>query len=541
MKSFDTVSLRLTPLTPIHIGCGIDFEPTNYVIDGGVLFGFEPSLAHLADSDRKALVSAVSAKSDEAIRSVQRFFYERRALFVGVSRLAVPVAPGVAQQYVDRIGQIAQRETGGRRVTNQLEIERTAHHPHTGTAFVPGSSLKGAMRTAWLDGLNGGAGKQSEDKSAADVERRLLGGAFHTDPFRLLRVADASGQEVLGKVVFATNHKKRVVTDKDGKVVQAQGPSTRRETIVGGQYRCLKGEIRFDRLGGRDYHDPREKFVAPANVRRIPDFGTLARACNRFYLTRLESEIRVLGERRFATDVWLVGFRALIAHLKPSLDAGSLMLLRVGRHSGAESVTLDGIRSIRIMTGRGQPEQWSPVGAKTLWLSADREEDRSGMLPFGWLLIEPADSPELPELKRWCEAQPKPDLTVVRARLDEARAKAVAAAAAIEQLARERAARAAEELRIEREREARMATLSDQGRLVEALRVRLLNHTGRKQPVSGILYAEVQNLLKSALQQDWAEEDKRALADLIAGPGFDKIEFGGKAKEVKRSLDQLMG
>jgi hypothetical protein len=38
----------------------------------------------------------------------------------------------VAAQHAARIGQIAQREQGGRQVNNQLQIERTAHHPHTG-------------------------------------------------------------------------------------------------------------------------------------------------------------------------------------------------------------------------------------------------------------------------------------------------------------------------------------------------------------------------------------------------------------------------
>ena len=44
--------LHLTPLAPIHIGCGEDFEPTNYVIDDGLLYGFEPSRAALNDLQR---------------------------------------------------------------------------------------------------------------------------------------------------------------------------------------------------------------------------------------------------------------------------------------------------------------------------------------------------------------------------------------------------------------------------------------------------------------------------------------------------------
>ena len=34
MTPFEQASrIALTPLTPIHVGCGETFEPTNYVID----------------------------------------------------------------------------------------------------------------------------------------------------------------------------------------------------------------------------------------------------------------------------------------------------------------------------------------------------------------------------------------------------------------------------------------------------------------------------------------------------------------------------
>jgi CRISPR-associated protein Csm5 len=36
-RFLDVIPLALTPLTPIHIGCGEDFEPTNYVIDVTVI------------------------------------------------------------------------------------------------------------------------------------------------------------------------------------------------------------------------------------------------------------------------------------------------------------------------------------------------------------------------------------------------------------------------------------------------------------------------------------------------------------------------
>lgn len=514
-----TIPLALTPLTPIHIGCGQDFEPTNYVIDGDVLYHFDPARVALSKSDRDALIAAVSRRGDEAIRDVQRFFHARKDRFAGVAHGAVSVAAGVADQYQKRIGRVAQHETGGRRVANLLEIERTAHHPHSGAPYLPGSSIKGAIRTAWLDSLNQGRGKGSEDRNAQDIERRLLDSraGFHVDPFRLLRVADASGAEVQAKVVFATNHKKRLVHDKDGRVIEAKGPSTRREAIIGGQYRAITGEIRFDTLPGVNAHGR-----TPEPDQRIPGFTELAQACNRYYMKRMQALIAVLDTRRLSAPDWLAGLKALLAALKPQFDSGSLMLLRIGRHSGAESVTLDGVRSIRIMKGRGQPPDWSPDGAKTVWLAAEREGERSGMLPFGWLILEHAAATPIVELESWCASQAQTRLTEVRAQLADARSRAAAEADRLRQLEVERQARELAEAAERAAREATLAELSAEGRqiaaFIKACEDKLtINRKDPFTPGSG-LYADALRLSKAALAGDsiWSAADRLLLAETFA-------------------------
>jgi hypothetical protein len=193
------------------------------------------------------------------------------------------------------------------------------------------------------------------------------------------------------------------------------------------------------------------------------------------------------------------------------------------------------------MTARGQPPEYSPIGAKTLWLAAEREGDRSGLLPFGWLLVERAEAHEIPALKHWCDEEPKPDLTAVRARLAEARTIAANEAAARAERERKRVADEVELLRAAQQREAHRASLSQQGRLVESLRDKLERHGGPKQPVSGALYADVQKLVKAALDGGWGEPDKQALAELVAGLAFEKIDFGGKTKEIKRAINHLKG
>jgi CRISPR-associated protein Csm5 len=537
MKTFDTTALCLTPLSPIHIGCGMDFEPTNYVIDEGVLYHFDPARAVLSDKDRTALMNALGKGGTDALQRVQKFFYDRRKTYAGAATSCISVAHGVAKLYADRIGQIAQYEANGGRVTNQLEIERTAHHPHTGTPYLPGSSLKGSMRTAWLDYLNKGSGKPSEDRGAQDVEKRLLGGSFHTDPFRLVRLADAAGHGVAGKVYFSTNHKKRLVHNKDGVVVDAKGPSTRRESVVAGQYRAFSSEIRFDLLPGQNASDK-----MPRPDRQIEGFTELAQACNRYYLPRLARECQVLDERRFANPDWLRALNVLLQKLMPQLDAGQLMLLRVGRHSGAESVTLDGIRSIKIMAGKGMQPQYSPDGAKTLWLAAEHENDRSGLLPFGWPLIEPADAPEHPALKAWCEAQPKPDLAAVQAKLAEARAAAQAEALRQQQFAEARAAAELAVTRAAEEKAARLAAMSAEGQKITAFTDACETKTGKDplNPGSG-LYARALGLSKEALAEGsaWSAEDKLALATAFEAwlpKVIDKLDRKDDWKDARKKL-----
>lgn len=50
-------SVSLTLLSPIHIGCGEDYEPTNFVADEKklLLYYFDPSTVPLTDGERKRL------------------------------------------------------------------------------------------------------------------------------------------------------------------------------------------------------------------------------------------------------------------------------------------------------------------------------------------------------------------------------------------------------------------------------------------------------------------------------------------------------
>jgi hypothetical protein len=51
----------------------------------------------------------------------------------------------------------------------------------------------------------------------------------------------------------------------------------------------------------------------------------------------------------------------------------------------------------------------------------------------------------------------------------------------------------------------------------------------------------MQKLIKAALEAGWDADDRATLADLILTLGSQKIEFGSKARDIKRAVAQLRG
>ena len=130
----ESVNLHITPLSPVHIGTGEDYEPTNYVMEDGALFAFDSDMVSrvLTEKQRKDLLEMVSKptrRAEDMIKQVQDFFYHNRQLLAAASTHFLPVSSGVFNLYQNRIGQTANRESGGRSVINKLEIQRTFVNP----------------------------------------------------------------------------------------------------------------------------------------------------------------------------------------------------------------------------------------------------------------------------------------------------------------------------------------------------------------------------------------------------------------------------
>jgi CRISPR-associated protein Csm5 len=514
----DVHQLALTALAPLHIGTGQDLEPTAYVIDGEDLYRFSPeaALRALPAAARDELTRILSAAPTvQLIKQVQAFFHRHSEALIAEAEQAMPVLPRIAEEYRQRVGKTAQQEQD-REIINQLQIARTYTDARTGRPILPGSSLKGAIRTALLDVENAGQPPQRGERNR-DLQQRLFHyRQFDLDPMRLVQVGDARDESptetYATEVRYAVNRKREAVF-KEGRELTAQAERLRQvlECVP-----PLRPQAFTGLLGVQD--------VSAIASPKLPDphlrwtFADIAHACNRFYQPILEREIQALGNRGYLAQDWSAMILQLLLAKQSQIEAGRAFLLRVGRHSGAESLTLNGVRRIKILGARGEKPQYLDA-AKTVWLAAGDIQQRAEMLPFGWVLVEAAPIGET--LPSW----PQGLLDAVASlageqahtwsqRVTERRNALREAAAERRARERQRAEEAAQAQREAEEHAARRANLSDEARKLEDLRDRLAQDqaAGRNEK-GGELANQLVALLAEA-EQNWSGPVCGELADL---------------------------
>jgi len=550
MSFLETWRLMISTLSPVHIGCGEDYDPTNYVIENDTLYEFEPgaALEVLSAPDREQLLKIVSGNaSNEMLRQVQAFFYQRRQALIPVATRWLPVGPSLAAFYRSRVGKTVQVEGDGSRLVNKLEIERTFFNPVSGAPVLAGSSVKGAIRTALLDAVNDGQPLTDEEsqlakKGRVEANRKLQQRLFQyrefdQDPMRLVQVADACFLEEHGvgsEVRFAVNRRRRPL--KPGEL-SAQSQAEQRglyqilECVPAARYRAFSGQLTQQRVDG--VADQRNRL--PVEALRW-DIGDIAAACNRFYLPIFRQELSQLRDRGFLDAAWGTAMETLLdGALARPLQDNQAFLLRVGRHSGAESVTLDGLRSIKILLGKDpqtnkQRSEYRATGT-SWWLAAGEVQAQTGLLPFGWVLVERQPIDAAPQ--NWLELQEALGSlkTDYRVWIDREREQARQLAAA------ETQRQVAEQAR--QEEEAAAASLTAEQRALAELQRCFDNDQkdGRKEP-GGPLANRINVLLKEGLE--WPAADRAALARLAeAIYGYLGWGSGAKKRERKDKIQQL--
>jgi hypothetical protein len=420
-------------LTPVHIGDGTTMTPDGYRIRSGsppVLERFDPP----------GVIAAMSP--------TLRAQYVRALSQGGVKQ---------AQDIVGRAADGAVRERIAISQSSLQQIEEVMRNPlrrghigpfvrSGGVPIVPGSSVKGALRTAWLaaemrsipsDEIQefatrvekvrpGKTGSQSEEVQgvAFDYERR------HTqqDPLRDISVSDAT-LEPEGTVidrVHVANCTKAGPID-----IARQGAQIHVERLASvadaGVFAAKPFKITLAALDEAALAERRERAGARAkgggdNPRAIPSrsprLDDLRQASNAHH-TALWFYERYRFYEGTRTDALMdallsaFGFPAHQEKLQTALDSAGAWLLKVGRYSHFESKSVQ-LEDKRYGEKRGRKGRDGAPDVPTRFMSEGGSrtvaQDSAGrFLPFGWVLLLPEGS------------APKQTPTIRRAPAGEAR------------------------------------------------------------------------------------------------------------------------
>ncbi len=353
-----TFHCTLSTLAPVHLGTDEVYEPTGFVIDeqNREMAVFDPLdfIAALDPGERERLAAICKKGTVDSILELYRFYKGNLLAGLKAADRRVGICSGLLGKYKDVLSAKSGNARGISRQLNQFSIGRTAFQARDGRPYIPGSAVKGALRTAWLNAEKGKSRMHPKANQAREFEQDILGferNRFENDPFRLVQVSDFRPVgEAPTKIMFAVNIKK-----KGGK---GRGPYQILEMVKPGA--LFHGTITV--------REPEKD----SKIRRPVDWDSLARATVSFYThekAREDAELAGIGARR----------------IEVGANGG---FLRVGRHSGAECLTIEGHRSIKIMTGKGSPNFYLDH-AVTLWLASEEDAPKhmGSLLPFGWVSL----------------------------------------------------------------------------------------------------------------------------------------------------------
>ncbi|EMS80216.1 type III-A CRISPR-associated RAMP protein Csm5 [Desulfotignum phosphitoxidans] len=338
-------------LSPVHIGCDEFYEPTGFVIDesNGQLIHFDPVLflSTLEPEERDRFSAICQEGTVSSIQKIYQFFRGKPA-----QGRRVHLCDGFLDHYKKTLNLPDNRF---QKELNNFSIQRTAFRLVDGRPYLPGSSVKGALRTGYLNEVCQG---RKTGKSGKDIEKHLLNySRIDDDPFGKVKVSDFQPVgDTQTLIVYAVNKKKKI-SDKE-----ARGLSQMLEVIQPGA--LFQGII-----------EVADASVSP-HIKQPVQLDQLLSGAVGFYLKEFQREAGELAAIQIPPPV-----------VKTIDQGGNALPLRIGRHSGAESVTIDGNREIRIMLG-GR-DFTCKDHATTLWLAANQPKaaSASSLQPFGWISI----------------------------------------------------------------------------------------------------------------------------------------------------------
>ncbi|MBC7333432.1 MAG: type III-A CRISPR-associated RAMP protein Csm5 [Actinobacteria bacterium] len=348
-------------ISPVHIGCGIKLDPISYVVKDHYFYriNLEKFVSSLDSSLREKLVSIIDANN---LLKLRKFIAE----FSNITQYSiykVKATKNFEYCYFQKLNDLR----------NQLFVDSFIRSAE-GIAYLPGSSIKGSIRTAVLnyflnrdflsknvkveDSLKRRIGDRriSKDDLAKETEAEILRFRiknFGSDPLRALRISDAFIRD--NRYLLVAQIINRRFNNKEGRQKFWQ------------QFCELTSCTVIDE-GNNKVNDIISSLTIDDDLIKKADFKTklsmsiIANACNYFY-----KKIANYERERFYIKSTDSRLDKLFSEINNTSE--NEFILRMGRFSHFESLTLEDFESLK-RRGFGKSRNMA-----------------EGVLPLGWTKV----------------------------------------------------------------------------------------------------------------------------------------------------------
>ncbi|AEF84818.1 hypothetical protein TREPR_1097 [Treponema primitia ZAS-2] len=379
-----TYSLVVTPLTGVHIGTGEKLNPLDYKLvkssSGAANAKVVKDMYWKFSSDHilRRLIAGGANLTDFERASVDgnmgelRHFFHENCTVEDIDYLC-----DITEEFKRQYSRNLQNDPG----ENAAEVHQMYHPGGSKKPVIPGSSIKGSIRTGILNFRlasledNEYNALPHEKKDAALQKKLLRYSDEKSDPFRCISLEDCAFQAkdtqlvgVLKNIRYNRHHQTLDGLEK----LQIQAEVIRGK-FLGGVY-SAETAISIDAdLQDVQFPESAQRRGSPANITPI-SMQDLMEACNYFYLREFKKEYEhFYSESIEGTD--------LIVKLKQDLEEAvqgkNQFIIRVGRWSQVEFVTFEeefripyntkgsgGTRTVFDYNGQYVPMGWCSITAK---------------------------------------------------------------------------------------------------------------------------------------------------------------------------------
>jgi len=367
--------------SPIHIGTGDTLDPFSYVIKNKKFYRFDTS-AYISKLDSNKINQITKILRNPSLSSTlearkfihDNFEYEKMKDIIFEEQ---DLAKGsFSASYEKNLSSLANNDPRNKAM-NQLEIE--AIYSSGGIPIIPGSSVKGSIRTAIVNKIleDERIVYRPAERDAYKILMKNMKFTFTDDIFKCLKISDFSpNKEVRKAVGYFLNFPKNSLDKEIGDTTM----SVAAEVIM--PFQLFTGEISVSEVPTHPYK---------SQFKKILDGKTeLFKCLNRHYLELFKKDYK-LFENHAPKNLFVTVAKEKFLE---KLNNNEYAVIKVGKHSGAEGVTFKN----RAITIRGNKNRQAVNDAKesgTVWYFSrynskdlrDLEQKEKEIFPMGWMVL----------------------------------------------------------------------------------------------------------------------------------------------------------